>query len=69
MAVSFTHVEEAVGVHTVNLEGIRAEFTVEEKPGAFPIVVVIIPIVIVLLIAGVGAVIFIRRRARPAAAA
>ena len=68
-AVSFTYVEEVVGAHTVNMEGVLAEFTVEEKPGAFPIVVVIIPIVIVLLIAGVGAVIFMRRRTRPAAPA
>ena len=59
--VTFTHVEEVEGTHKVEVDGLTAEFEVA-KPAAFPIVLVIVPIIVVVLV-GLGVLLYVRRRA------
>ncbi len=63
--VSFTHVEEAVGAHSVSVEGLTATFTVtavEEDGGGGAIIIILIVVIIAVLAIGGGAFFYFRRR-------
>ena len=68
--MTFTHVEPAVGTHTVDVDGEVAQFTVVEAPAAagFPIIIIVVVVVVVLLVAGVGGFLYFRSKRGGAAA-
>ena len=64
VTVTFTHVEEAVGTHTVEVEGIPGQFEVTEvpaAPAAFPIMLIIIVVIVVVVVAAAGILFYMRK--------